>query len=306
MMYRRALLPLVLAVGLAAAAPAQVISPTEELDFDRPEAWAMKYFASVSLLTGLGAPRARETGELELALEAGLIPHLDAAERTVGFNGTKEEDLNKLPAILRPRLSVGLPAKWSLTASWVPPLEVEGVKPNLLALAVERPLLRRGRWGLGGRLYGQVGEIEGDFTCAEEVVRFAPGSEENPFGCEAVSSDRFDLGYGGLELTGSYHLAGSGAPTVHLAAAASYMDLELQVDALTFGLRDRTLLLADGWTWSLATGASWPVGDRSRFGLEAFYTPLSVDRPALDDPLSVSAETDALLNLRLVFGYRLR
>jgi hypothetical protein len=47
---------------MAAAAPAAsqtVIDEVEELDWDRPEAWAMKYYNSVSLLTGLGPPRAR-------------------------------------------------------------------------------------------------------------------------------------------------------------------------------------------------------------------------------------------------------
>ena len=39
---------------------AQVIDDVEELAWDRPEAWAMKFFNSVSVFTGLGAPRERD------------------------------------------------------------------------------------------------------------------------------------------------------------------------------------------------------------------------------------------------------
>ena len=43
-------------------------------------------------------------------------------------------------------------------------------------------------------------------------------------------------------------------------AAAEGLDMEFQVDALTAGVLDRTLLLADGWTWSVNAGASWRLG----------------------------------------------
>ena len=51
------LVVILLFLGATPAAQAQgVIDVTEELDFDRPESWAMKYFASLSLLTGMGVP----------------------------------------------------------------------------------------------------------------------------------------------------------------------------------------------------------------------------------------------------------
>ncbi|MBM4258521.1 MAG: hypothetical protein FJ147_21815 [Deltaproteobacteria bacterium] len=42
---------------------------TEDLDSDRPEAWAMNYFSSVSLLAGLGTPFSREPGSIEIGAE---------------------------------------------------------------------------------------------------------------------------------------------------------------------------------------------------------------------------------------------
>lgn len=305
------LVPLLVAAPLAAQ-DVPVLDVTEDLDFDRPEAWAMKYFANVTLLTGLGAPREREAGQIELGLEALWVPHLSAQERTVGFDGTKTEDLNKVPAYLRPRLTVGLPGEVSLVASWVPPVEVEGVEPNLFALALERPLADRGAWGLGARVYGQVGEIEGDFTCTEDDLQTPPGEPGNEFGCQAESNDTYDIAYYGLELVGSYRFGRAGTwaapsdltasgPEVHFGVAASYLDLEFQVDALTFGFRDRTLERTDGWTYSFTGGARWPLGERTHLSSELFYAPLSVERPPERDD-----ENDALLNARLMVGFRVR
>lgn len=278
-----------------------VVDLTEDLDFDRPESWAMKYFANVTLLTGLGAPREREPGAVEVGVEAIWIPHLSEEERTVGFDGTKPEDLNKLPVYARPRVTLGLPGKLSLIASYVPPLEVEGVEPNLFALALERPLFQNGAWGLGARLYGQVGEIEGDFTCTADDLQAPPGEPGNLFGCLEESSDTYDIASYGFEVIGSRRFGDAGAPEVHFGAAATFLDLELQVDALTFGFRDRTLQRTDGWTYSLTAGGRWPLGARSHFTGELFYAPLSVERPP-----ERNDENDALFNARLMVGFQVR
>jgi hypothetical protein len=76
--------------------------PAQEIDFDRPEAWAMEWTASLTLLTSIGPPRLREAGEVELGLELDWIPSLSEDERRVGFNGTKVEDFNRLDVLPRP------------------------------------------------------------------------------------------------------------------------------------------------------------------------------------------------------------
>jgi hypothetical protein len=269
-------------LALATAAPsfAQSGSQVDELDWDRPEAWAMKYFNSVSILTGLGPPRARETWSFEIGLELDTIPRLDEDQRRVGFGGLKVEDLNRLPVFFRPRLTIGLPAKWSLDLAYVPPLEVRGVKSHLLALGLERPVYSAGPWTLGVRFYGQIGEVESDFTCSEDDASHPPGSPDNIWGCEAPSEDEVTLNY--------------------LGVASNYMDMEFQVNALTFGVVDQTLLLADGWTWSFNGGASWSLGGRTSLAVELFYSPLSVVRPP-----STSTENDPLLNLRTMLRFDL-
>src|SRR5215475_3085583 len=88
-----------------AAAAGYFGPPNQHVGFDRPEAWALKYFASTTLLSGLTPPEpaeGRRPGSITLGLELDWIPELDLGQRTVGFNGTKPEDLNKAPILARP------------------------------------------------------------------------------------------------------------------------------------------------------------------------------------------------------------
>ena len=288
---------LVLLAVIAPPAAAQVIDDVEELAWDRPEAWAMKYFNSVSLLTGLGPPRTREPWSIELGLEAGLIPHLDEDQRRIGFGGAKVEDINRVPVLVRPRLTVGLPARFSLDVGWVPPVEIDGATSNIVGVALERPLYESGPWAFGIRAYGQLGRVSGDFTCSEDEAGFPPGSPENFWGCEEPSDDELTLDHAGAALTGGYRIK---TIDLHWGVAATYMDMEFQVDAVTFGIVDRTLLLADGWTWSVNGGASWRLGSRTSLSAEVFYSPLSVVRPP-----STVQDNDPLLNVRTMLRFDL-
>lgn len=285
-------------VALAAPAAAQdVFRNDEDLDFDRPEAWAMKYFTSTSLLTGFGVPERRAPGSLELGLGLGWIPELDEDERQVGFGGSKVEDVNKAPVLARLRADVGLPAGFSLTVGYVPPVDVFDVEPHLLAASVNRPLHEGAGWRLGGRLYGQVGTIESDITCPNEVVG-VDDPRVNPQECQAPSSDEMTMRYTGLELSAARDGGGRWVP--YGALAANYLDMEFQVDALTFGQRDRSLLTADGWTWSATAGVRYRHASGVELTTEAFYTPLAVDREGDGD-----SDNDPLLNLRTLITYDL-
>ena len=292
------ILPALLAM-LTVALPgrAQVIDDVEELDWDRPEAWAMKFFNSVSLLTGLGAPEERRKWSFEIGLELDTIPQLSEDQRRIGFDGATVEDLNRLPAIFRPRVTIGMPAKLSLDIAWVPPVELNGVKANLFSVGLERPFYANGPLVLGGRIYGQIGTIKGDLTCTAEEASHPPGPPDNIWGCEAPSEDELSLNYAGLAFTGGYLVKKT---MFHWGLAANYMDMEFQVDALTDGILDRSLLLASGWTWSINGGASWKLSQRFSIAAELFYSPLSVMRPP-----STTTENDPLINLRTMLRIRL-
>src|SRR6266853_4086247 len=87
-------------------------SAVQHLSFDSPEAWALKYFASSTLLSGLQPPEMideeRGTGSITVGLETGWLPALNPERARVGFSGKKQEDVNKAPIFMRPVLRVGL------------------------------------------------------------------------------------------------------------------------------------------------------------------------------------------------------
>lgn len=276
-----------------AAAAQDVIDYSEHLESDRPESWAMNYFALVTLFSGLGAPRAREPWSLEAGAELGWIPSLSLGERTVGFNGTKEEALNHSTLFARPRVTVGLAWDLALSFSYVPPVEVAGVRPHLFAFALERPLLVQGPFSLGARFYGQVGGAKGAFTCSRELAGYAPGSVRNPFGCDEPSSDTAIQRYLGLELTGAWQIPGVPSVTPWAAVAGNYLDTEVRVHALTFGIPDRSVLDSETWTFSASAGVAWSVTGRLGASVGVFYSPLEVVRPA-----GTGTDNDALFNVR--------
>jgi len=178
-------LPMLLAVaanaqysgGAMGATGATAFSSNNHISFERPEAWGLKYFAAVSLLSGLPAPpltEAAHSGSISIALEMDWLPQLDAGQQRIGFNGTAPENLDQAPIFARPVLRVGLPDKFTAVVAAPPPFELFGVRPHLLAFGLERPILERGPWTLGWRGYGQVGSVKGAYTCPNNVLAFAP------------------------------------------------------------------------------------------------------------------------------------
>lgn len=280
----------------------EVVKSTEKLDADRPEAWAMNYFSSVSLFTGLGTPHTRDPWSLEIGFEADWIPQLSNSMRRVGFNGRKEEDLNKAPIFMRPRFTVGLPWRFALALSYLPPIEVFGVEPNLFAFALERPLYESAPWTVGVRAYGQIGQLRGAFTCPSDVAKYPVGSPQNMFGCEKESNDIVTQRYGGLEFSGSYRIEQFEqlrGVTPYIAVAGNYLDNKFRVRARTFGFADRRRLLADAWTFSASAGVIYPLTEKLQFSVGLFYSPLGVTRPP-----DTSQQNDPLFNVRSMITYR--
>ena len=286
------------------AAGQNVVDIVQDVESERPEAWSMRYFTSVSLLTGLGSPRALGPGSVELGFEGGLVPSLSESERRVGFNGRKTEDLNKTDVFGRLRATIGLPNKFSLDLSWTPPVEVGGAEPNLFSAAIGRPFTDGGSWRFGWRVFAQTGTVEGDFTCDEDTVAAGNDPQRNPFRCEAVSTDEVTMDYYGVELSTARNTDGRLEP--HFAVAVNFLDMEFQVDALYFGLIDRTLLRADDTTVSLTAGLTYKAADRWRLTGEVFYTPLG-DVSRRNSPTSndFTTSSEDLFNVRGMISYRL-
>src|ERR1700730_7283889 len=79
-----------LALSVPATAQTSVVAPVENLSFDRPEAWALKYFTSMLLLSGWETPEELPSGSVRIGLELGWVPALSPAQERVGFDGTKQ------------------------------------------------------------------------------------------------------------------------------------------------------------------------------------------------------------------------
>ncbi len=298
-------IPTTAAVLLLALAPAgqgqPLVDGEQQIDFDRPESWGMKYAASANLLTGLGVPRAHEPGSVELGFEGIWVPSLSEEERRVGFDGTKVEDIDRVSIFGRPRLLVGLPRKLSIVLSYVPPVEVFDIEPHLAALALGRPVYEGRGWRLGLRLSGQYGTLEGDFTCPAAEVAAGDDPELNPFGCEELSGDEVTIRSASVELSAALDRGESGAVEPYISVGFSHMDLDFQVDARYAGIIDRTRLTTDGHTFFVTLGAQYRVSTRWRGAIELFNSPLDVVRPP-----STSTRNDALFNARAVLNYRIR
>ena len=282
---------------LGAGSRAAAQSTGEQIAFDRPEAWALKYFAAVTTFTRLGPPEVRKPGSVDLGLEAGWVPYLSEEQRRVGFEGTKVEGLNKTPVYGRVRVAIGLPAGITADLGWIPPVEINGAKPNFFNAALERPFFQQGPWALGLRVYGQFGYGRGDYTCPADVASQPPGSPANPYECNEPSNDMARLNDLGGALTGGVRL---GTVTIHFAGGGTYNDLQFQTHAITGGVPDNTLLTTHGWTGWAAVGVGFSPCERLSLAVEAFYSPLWVTRPP-----STESQNDGLFSVRGMLTYRL-
>ena len=299
---RRRSVAWVLAFALCSAACSAQIRyrDNEKLDSDRPEAWAMFHATSITLMSGLSMPEAREPGSISLGIEVDRIPQLSKTERTIGFDGTKEEDLNKAPLFARPRVTIALPWRSALILSYLPPVRVWGLKPNLFAAAFENQLYAGERWSAGARLYGQFGNVQGAFTCPDHVTNFPPGAPENVWGCEQQSTDRAYQRYLGLELSAARRIEAVEGLQAYAAAGASWLDTTVKVHNLTYGFADRSRLEAEDWVYSLNAGLIWKLDERFTLSAAAFYAPLEIVRPP-----STSTHNEPLFNLRTMISYNL-
>jgi hypothetical protein len=261
---------------VALPVPAQeIVRQDEFLHADRPEAWAMNRVAAASLLTAFGELPRLEPGQWMVAAEAGNVPRLSASQRRVGFDGDKVEDLNKSPAFARLRLQVGLPAGWVGEFGYTPPVAINGARPRgLVAASIGHRLLERGAFSLSARAFGQHGAIDGDITCPAALAHVTD-PEQNPYGCEAASKDRISVNDYGLDLTAGWN---AGPWHWHATGGIVRTELQAQVDALTFGYRDRSRLVADGVLRYAALGLRRDLGAHWSVATEVLHVPLDVRR----------------------------
>jgi hypothetical protein len=295
-MHAKALIVSLLLLASAQAAAQNLIRNNEILESDRPEAWAMNYFVASSLLTSTGDAPSLEPGQWMVGLDIAQVPRLSHDEQRIGFNGVKYEDLNRSPVFGRVRAWVGLPAGWVGEIGYTPPLRIEDTQPrHFLSLAIGRRLLERGPFSLSWRVFGQHGDVEGDITCPASLA----GIDDitiNPYGCHAPSQDVASLNYYGTDLTWAW----SAHPWQwYVETAVARTETQVQVDAYTFDVHDRSRLVAHDVLPFVAAGVQREVGARWTGGAELLFVPLTVRRNA-----NAPSQRDDFLDLRFQLRYR--
>ena len=244
----------------------------------------------------------RNPGTISVGLEAGWIPMLDVGQETVGFDGTKFEDLNQVPALIRPVIGVQLPRDLKVFATAPPPISTFGIKPRLFAFGVERPLLERGPWMLDWQGYGQVGSVKGAFTCPESVLAYPPGSPNNPDYCVGLSADVASLHFAGMQFQVAHQLPQLPKLVPHVSVAGTFVDVAFQSHSPTMGPAGFGLAQVRQWTrggmFSVAGGASYLFTPRIAFTVDVFYAPLEVSRTA-----GAPVTNDGLFNVRGLLSY---
>ncbi len=272
-------------------------SSREILAKDRPEAWMMKLIGSELQMTPMGIARGGEAWKVELGLDLGWLPSLDDTQRLIGFNGIKREDVNRTPVFARPRAEVALPARFSLGLGYIPPVRIGGIRPNILALSVSRPIVLHPRWRLAGRIHGQTGNLSGDITCDADTVAAGDDPIKNPFQCEAPSNDEMRVHEIGVELGAAFRVTHRLEP--YVAPGWNYFADRFQINALYSGVSDHSLLIASGPTFSLIAGVGYRLSQRMRVAAETFYAPLTVKRNGVD-------VSDSAFNVRGSVFYAIR
>jgi hypothetical protein len=104
------------------------------------------------------------------------------------------------------------------------------------------------------------------------------------------------LNYYGLEATSGWTAE---AWHAHASAGAARTEFAVQVAALTFDVRDRSHLMANGVLPFATIGVSRDLDARLSLGAEVLYVPLRVQR----EPEAPS-ENDPLTSVRLQLRYR--
>jgi hypothetical protein len=275
------------------------VAVAESISFDRPEAWALKYFSSIAQSTFFGGPPLR-AGAVEVVVEGGWVPSLSEAERRVGFNGTKVEDLNKTSLFGRLQFRLGLPRRWTATFGYVPPVELGGATPNIWSAALEHPVVEGRRWLVGARIHGLAGRVDGDFTCSREAVAAGSDPIRNPLGCEEISEDQVRLALIGLELT-SRRVRHAGGPEIFATLGVNQLAPRFRVNARYGGISDRTRLSTEGMTGYATAGVNVPIRHAVRWSTEVYFAPLRIRRPGAE-----GVRTESMVNARMAVSLRLR
>ncbi len=204
-----------------------------------------------------------------VGFEATVLPNIDSATTvpTICRPGKESEDTDFLPAFGRLRAGVRLLSWLDLEAGWVPPIRVNGVKANLLSLALGgRVSLGPGSLAIRG--HATVGEILAPITCDEDALA-NPASE--CFGGQ-LSEDSYKPNIFGVDGTFAFPVGSKFRP--YLGAGYNRLQPRFQVNFTNrVGFTDNQKVEVDLNRLALFGGITWLPSRRLGITGEVYSQP---------------------------------
>jgi hypothetical protein len=175
------------------------------------------------------SPMTLRQGAMIFAFEVSSLPNIDAATATPSYcrSGKPAEHVNLFPALPRPRMIFGLADEFTAEVSWVPPIRVNGVKADLIGLALGRTVpMGNGLISLRGNAV--FGVIRAAITCTK--AQTGPTGPSECAGAAKPSDDHFKPNSFGLDLTYGWPVGG-GKLRPYVGGGVNWLRSRFQVDA---------------------------------------------------------------------------
>lgn len=257
-----------------AAAVCPVVAAAQECKPDKSsnEAKLFAHYMVPLAFDGAEAPLVYPLASMRLGVEASYVPDAgaDILVPTACQPGQGPLNTNVQSVLVRPRLFLSGQHGLYLEVSWVPPVEINGVKSNLFGVAFGRSTLI-GKNGLARiRAFTVFGSIKGPFTCDEASIT----DPSDPV-CQGgkVSADKFKPTMFGGDFTLAQSLANHHL-VPYVGIGLSFLRPRFEVNHTdSGGITDNTKIAVNMTRFTAHGGLTWLPSQRLLFSAEAYSAP---------------------------------
>ena len=258
----------VLVAGLSGVAAGQTCEPAK----DSHEADLFAHFSVPLAFSVAQGPRVARPGTVTISLEGTYLPDVDdeTATPTTCRPGKGPENVNLVPGFVRPRLAFALANGTYLEISWVPPITINDVKPNLWGFALGRTVPIGKSTLMTGRVHATIGSIYAPFVCSESDL-------DDPANADCfgglVSNDRYQPNIFGVELALGWNWGG-GKFRPYIGGGYNILHPRFQVDHTdNTGFRDRQKVEVNLSRFAFMGGATWNLSQAFSVSGEVYTVP---------------------------------
>ena len=242
------------------------------------EARLLAFYAAPIAFSTANGPAALPVWGVRLGVEVAPVPVPTASLRRTSLCYQSTEQSTRLaPLFGRPRLTVGLPAGFSIEGSYLPPITIDGATPSLGSIALARTQALPGSAGrarLALRVHGTAGTVRGAITCAREALQTTDA--DAPCYGTHPSRDTFRPDMYGAEAAVGV-LVAHARMTVFGGAGVSWLRPQFRVGFTDHrGATDTTRVLARLTRLTVVGGATAQVTGAFDISVQVFSTPADV------------------------------